>query len=45
MTLLGEESRSKQIIATFSNAVVEEVILLYSLERLVDIGKQLLFYC
>jgi hypothetical protein len=29
----------------FSNKVVGEVILLYSLERLVDLGKQLLFYC
>jgi hypothetical protein len=45
LILLGEESGSQQIIATFSNEVVEEVILLYSLERLVDLGKQLLFYC
>jgi hypothetical protein len=33
LILLGEESGPQQLNATFSNEVVEEIILLYSLER------------
>jgi hypothetical protein len=34
-----------KLLATFSKQVVEITILLYSLERKVDLGKQILFYC
>jgi hypothetical protein len=43
--LLGEESGSQQLIATFSKEVVEEDILLLFLGELMDLGKQLLVYC
>jgi hypothetical protein len=43
--LLGEESGSQQLIATFSKEVVEKDILLLFLGELMDLGKQILLYC
>jgi hypothetical protein len=43
--LLGENCGSQQFIATFSKEVVERDILLLFLGGLMDLGKQILFYC
>jgi hypothetical protein len=43
--LLGEEIGFQQLIATFSKRFVEKFILWIFLGELMDLGKQLLFYC
>jgi len=47
--LLGEESGSQLTISTFSKKFVREVRSVvsyyFSLEKLIDLGEQFIFYC